>query len=156
MHHSLPIWTEKAIPDTQYSSTNKSSGATLAKSKKQRLVSASSTEAEIVAMYDATIQSLWLKNMLLEIGIKTPKIKIFEDNESAIRIAAHSPILKGYSKFIDIKYKILNLHYENNEIEFQYIPSSNQIADVLTKPITDKNTLKRLKDKLLGISHQKY
>ncbi len=89
-------------------------------------------------MYDATIQSLWMK-IMLEIRIKTPKIKIFEDNESAIRIAARNPILKGYSKFIDIKYKILNQHYENNEIEFHYIPSSNQISDILT--ITDKNNL---------------
>ncbi len=129
---------------------DKNSGAVLSKSKKQRLTSASSTEAEIIAMYDATIQAIWIRNLLNEIGIPSPPIQINEDNKSAIIISSTDPTTNNYSKFVDIKYRILNEYKAKGEIEINYIPSAEQIADLLTKPINNLETFNKFKDRLLG------
>ncbi len=129
---------------------DKHSGAIATKSKKQKLVSASSTEAEIIAMYDAVKHGLWIKELLQEIGVNTPPIKVHEDNASAIHITSRNPILKGYSKFIDIKYRILNHHYCNNQLIIVFTPSVDQVADILTKPLKDKALFAKFKSKLLG------
>jgi hypothetical protein len=53
-------------------------------SKKQKIVSQSSTEAELVGVYDVMPQVLWTRHFLKEQGYETVKSIIHQDNKSAI------------------------------------------------------------------------
>ena len=55
-------------------------------SSKQKLVTKSSTEAEIVALSDGLTNAIWMREMVIAQGYKLGPTKIFEDNEGVIKI----------------------------------------------------------------------
>jgi hypothetical protein len=55
-------------------------GPFYAESSKQKLMTKSSTEAELVATSDAIGQAIWTKNFLEAQGYNLPPIKLLEDN----------------------------------------------------------------------------
>ena len=59
------------------------------RSKKQRTVALSSTEAEYMALSEATQEAVWLKVFLCELGemAKDEAFKIYEDNQGSIALA---------------------------------------------------------------------
>jgi len=59
-------------------------------SKKQQSVALSTTKSEYTALSTATSEACWLKELLLEFGISVNCITLYEDNQSAIKIA-HNP-----------------------------------------------------------------
>lgn len=103
--------------------------------KKQMSVAASSTEAEYMALYEAVREALWLRSLAVSINIKIDKpITIYEDNNGCISIASN-PTSHKRSKHIDIKYHFSREQVEKNIIKLNYIPTGNQIADAMTKPL---------------------
>ena len=60
------------------------------RSKKQKIVTLSSAESEIVALCDALREVSWLRDIIMEIGIGEPTIKIFEDNKACIDISKNA------------------------------------------------------------------
>ena len=75
------------------------------RSKKQRTVALSSTEAEYMALTEATQEAVWLKALLCELGeMKNDDVvKIYEDNQSSIALAKN-PEFHKRTKHIDIRY----------------------------------------------------
>lgn len=64
----------------------------------------SSTEAEYIALTQATKEAIWLRFLLEELGFKQEgTTRIHEDNQSAIAIAKN-PIQHARTKHIDIQY----------------------------------------------------
>ena len=58
------------------------------KSKKQSVVSQSSTEFEYRVMAQSVCEIMWLQQLLMEIGIETPlPAKLWCDNQVALHIA---------------------------------------------------------------------
>lgn len=103
--------------------------------KKQMSVAASSTEAEYMALYEAVREALWLKSLAASINIVVDKpIIIYEDNNGCISIA-NNPTNHKRSKHIDIKYHFSREQVEKNVIKLNYIPTGQQLADALTKPL---------------------
>lgn len=102
--------------------------------RKQRCVALSTTEAEYIALATATTEVLWLRQLFSEINISLPgPISIYEDNQSCIR-ALESWDQKRM-KHIDIKYNFIRDLYQAKVISVMYIPSANQVADIMTKPL---------------------
>ena len=62
------------------------SGVIYAQSKKQKLYSRSSTEAEIIAASDGLTILIWFRNLLLAQGYILPPATLFQDNQSAIAL----------------------------------------------------------------------
>ena len=59
------------------------------KSKKQSVVSRSSAEYEYRAMTQFICEIMWLHQLLMEVGIKTPiPSKLWCDNQAALHIAS--------------------------------------------------------------------
>lgn len=117
-------------------------------SKKQSTVAISTTEAEIIALSLCISEVCWLRNLLLELKlIKELKVVIYEDNQSAIRSCSSHEQLKRI-KHLDIKYHFAKDKINENIIEIKYIPSNEQIADVLTKPL-NKVTFEKLRGFML-------
>jgi len=80
-------------------------GSTIAwRSKKQSLVTLSSTEAEYIALTEAMQEVLWLRRLLKDFNqdISQPII-VFEDNQNCIRLL-QNPKSSSRTKHIDIKY----------------------------------------------------
>jgi len=70
---------------------------------------------------------------------------LYEDNQSCIKISKEPRL-----KHLDTKYNLLNESIANNKIKLEYVPSENQLADILTKPLSTL-TFIRLK-KLIGVN----
>ena len=111
-------------------------------SKKQTSVSISTAEAEYISAASCCAQILWIKNQLLDYGVKFSRTPIFCDNTSAIAIS-HNPVMHSKTKHIDIRYHFIRDHVMKNDIEIHFIPTDKQLADVFTKPL-DEKTFKHL------------
>lgn len=103
--------------------------------KRQTSVAASSTEAEYMALFEAVREGLWLKSLAesIKLNISEPII-IYEDNNGCISIA-NNPTSHKRSKHIDIKYHFSREQVESNIFKLLYIPTDQQLADALTKPL---------------------
>lgn len=104
-------------------------------SKKQSSVAISSTEAEIIALAEATKEVIWLNQLLSEINqdIQHP-ITIYEDNQSC-RYRIMNGNSSNRTKHIDIKCHFIRDNVQNGLISCLYCPSEDMIADILTKPL---------------------
>ena len=109
------------------------------RSGKQSLVAASSCEAEYIALFHATSQALFLRQLFAEIQNTTPQtVQIFGDNMGSIKLAQHQAYHKK-SRHINIKFHFIRKYVENKDIKITYIPSKLNMADMCTKPIKSPN-----------------
>ena len=105
-------------------------------SKKQSIVTLSSTEAEYIAAACATQEATWIQTFLSEIGHPLGKpIPLYVDNQSAIKLI-QNPVAHDRMKHIDIKYHFIRDTQAQGIIKVEYCPTEHQVADVLTKPLS--------------------
>ncbi|GMF61359.1 unnamed protein product [Phytophthora fragariaefolia] len=107
------------------------------RSKKQRAVALSSTEAAYMALTEATQEAIWLKAFLCEIGEMETKsaVKIYEDNQDSIALAKN-PEFHKRTKHIDIRYHFVREKVEDSQVVLEYFSTKDMLADLMTKPIT--------------------
>jgi hypothetical protein len=104
-------------------------------SKKQGPISLSTTEAEYIVVATCCTQILWMIQTLADLKVTyTDPIPIHCDNTSAITVSKN-PILHSKTKHIPIKYHFLREQVTNRIVQLNYIPSTEQIADIFTKPL---------------------
>jgi len=108
-------------------------GAISWSSRLQPTVAVSTTEAEYMAAAYAIKEALWLRTLLTEMGLEDP-ITICADNQSAIKLLKN-PVFTMRSKHIDVIYHFARERVIRKDIMFKYIPTSNMVADALTKPL---------------------
>jgi hypothetical protein len=100
------------------------------KSKKQSIISQSSTEAEYRAMTSTTKEIVWLlADMRIFFSHPTP---MYCDNQSSIQIA-HNSVFHERTKHIEINCHLTHHHLKHGTIALPFVPSSLQIADFFTK-----------------------
>lgn len=81
---------------------------------------------------------MWLKRLFKELGIRNiGTIPIYCDNKAALAIAAN-PVYHEKTKHLDIDLHFIRDQATKEVIKPSYIPSSSQLADVLTKQLTVK------------------
>jgi len=105
------------------------------KSKKQSTVALSTAEAEYNALNSAAQEAIWLQQLMRDItGIPSEPIVIYEDNQAAI---AMSKDVRFHSrcKHLSIKTHFIRDHVRKGDINVVYCPTSNMIADFLTKAL---------------------
>ena len=72
-------------------------------SRRQELVTLSTTESEYVAAATAAREALWLKKLLIDLGYQRDScIKLYVDNQSAICLTKYSKNHRR-TKYIDIR-----------------------------------------------------
>jgi transposase InsO family protein len=102
-------------------------------SKKQTSVALSSTEAEYIAAAHATKEVVWLRRLLIDLGLDLDSpTTLHVDNQSAIAIA-RNPEFHDRTKHIEVRHHFLRHKVEGKEIHLEYIPTEEQTADILTK-----------------------
>ena len=115
------------------------------KSRKQPTVSLSSCEAEYIALAEAVKEILYLQSLCFAVNIKqsNPTI-LFCDNQGAIALTKDRSKQHQRTKHIDVKYHFVR---EQKNIDYKYIATNDNKADILTKSLTKsshQNILKGL------------
>uniref|UniRef100_A0A803QIH1 Reverse transcriptase Ty1/copia-type domain-containing protein n=1 Tax=Cannabis sativa TaxID=3483 RepID=A0A803QIH1_CANSA len=95
----------------------------------------------------STSEVTWLQSLFTEIGIEHNRTAIIWCDNSRARQLASNPMFHSRTKHIEIDVHFVREKVMNKSVEVRYIPSKEQIADILTKslPIT---AFHYLKDKL--------
>ncbi|PKU59451.1 Retrovirus-related Pol polyprotein from transposon TNT 1-94 [Dendrobium catenatum] len=114
--------------------------------KKQSTVVKSSTEAEYMSLSSSTSDILWLHRLVAEFHTQTNPTAIFCDNTSAI-VLANNPVFHTRTKHIEIDYHFISGHIKQGDIHIAHISSTDQVADILTKPLPLKQ-FQNLRNKL--------
>jgi hypothetical protein len=104
-------------------------------SKKQRVVSMSTCEAELYAEAAAIQEVLWLRDLLKELGLTVQfGSLVYGDNQSAIAVSKNG--VKGErTKHVDVKYHFITETVEQGKVKLKWIPTTEQQADIFTKAL---------------------
>lgn len=118
------------------------------KSALQPIIAFSTAEAEYISMSDAVRDAMFIRRLLQELGYDiTGPITVYEDNQTAKTIAEE--IATKRSKYIDLRYHHIRHLVASGAIKIEYIRSSDQLADVLTKALP-KDTFCKLRDRFMA------
>nr|KYP46801.1 Copia protein [Cajanus cajan] len=104
-------------------------------SKKQKVVSRSSTEVEFQSLAATTAELLWLQSLLSELRIPTIIPKIYCDNLGAVLLAAN-PVMHSRTKHFELDLYFVRDKVIEGAIQVVHLPAQFQIADILTKAIS--------------------
>ncbi|HEV7738704.1 MAG TPA: Ty1/Copia family ribonuclease HI, partial [Chlamydiales bacterium] len=123
------------------------------RAKKHSAVASSSTEAEYIAADYASKEAIWLRNLLKEIDYSQERATtVYCDNTRAIALAKDASY-HTRTKHIDVKHHFVREKVESKEIRFEYIPTNEMVADILTKALPKPKHEKFTR--LLGLSEQR-
>ncbi|CAL2228255.1 unnamed protein product [Prunus armeniaca] len=99
------------------------SGAVSWSSKKQQIVTLSSTEAEYVAATASSCQAMWLRKIFEVLGdAQKGPTTIYCDNMSTIKLS-RNPVMHGRSKHIDVRFHFLRDLCSDEKIVLEYCKS---------------------------------
>ena len=91
-------------------------------SKKQNIITLSSTEAEYVAKTHAAKEGIWLKTFVKEMnGKMISPLTIMGDNQGV--------------KHINLRYHFIREAAEDGKVKMEYIPTEDNVADIFMKAL---------------------
>jgi hypothetical protein len=106
-----------------------------------------SVETEYMAACLACIEVVWLRKLLSRLfDIKLDATSICCDNHSCIKLSVN-PVFHEKSKHIGTKYHFIRDVVEKGAVKIHYVATNEQVADVLTKPLS-KVKFEYFRDKL--------
>ena len=115
---------------------NTTSGAVIAKSKRDTTVSHSSTEAEIKAIDMAIREATWLRGFLLELGFaQDGPTPIFTDNKAAL-IFSNTNNITDLTAHLVMRINYIHQEQKAGTVKLVWINTENNVADILTKPLS--------------------
>ena len=121
-------------------------------SKKQKLNTRSSTEAELGGADDAATMILWTGLFMEQQGYSLNKNILFQDKKSAILLETNGKRSAGKrSRVLNIRYFLLTDQVEKGNLSIEYCPTDVMWADFMTKPLQGEK-FRKFRDKILGIS----
>ena len=103
-------------------------------SKRQATVAALTTEAEYISAASAVKESLWLRQLLADLGMGQGPISIMADNQSAIKLLKN-PVSSMRSKHKDVAHHFARERVTRQEVAFVFVATDEQIADIMTKAL---------------------
>ena len=128
-------------------------GVILTMCQKQKLNTKSSTEAEIVGVSDFMPNMIWARMFLGEQGIDLVENILYQDNQSAIKIAKNGKRSSGKkTKHMDNRYFWIKDRLSTEGINVVYCPTEKMLADFFTKPLQG-NLFRKFRDVVLGYKH---
>jgi len=111
-------------------------GALQSLTRKQKLNSRSSTEAELIGVDDGITQVLWTKLFMEAQGYPIEKNIIYQDNQSSILLETNGRSSAGKrSRAINIRYFFITDQVECGNVTIEYMPTDEMWADFMTKPL---------------------
>ena len=85
-----------------------------------------------MCLSDTAPQITWIESLFEEIGFNISNFALCEDNQGAIFLAMN-PAVESRSKHIAIKYHHIRECVIEKRVILHYVPTTEQIADIMTK-----------------------
>ena len=105
-------------------------------SRKQAIVSRSSTEAEYKAIANVIAEVIWIQSLLKELGVFQHKPPILWcDNLGATYLTAN-PMFHARTKHIEVDFHFVREQVARKAMDVRFISSKDQPADLFTKPLS--------------------
>ena len=124
-------------------------GPVFAKSGKQKLMSKSSTESELIGLSDSFPQVIWTRNFLIAQGYNLEPCTVYQDNMSTIAMVKKGRSTSERTRHINIRFFFIKDKIDNGELVIEHMPTEDMIADILTKPLQGE-LFRQLRSKLLN------
>jgi hypothetical protein len=118
------------------------------KSNRQKIVTRSSTEAELVALSDKLQDVICIREFLVGQGMKIPVPIVWQDNMSTIAIVRQD----GHTlrnTHMNVRREWIKERVAAGDVLIKYKPTNDMVADFLTKPLQG-NRFRTYADVLLG------
>jgi Reverse transcriptase (RNA-dependent DNA polymerase) len=111
-------------------------GCPINMSRKQRINTRSSTEAELVGVNDNMTMVLWTKLFLEAQGIEVTDNIIYQDNKSTMFLEKNGRQSSGKkTRHFDIRYYFIHDHINHGTVKVEYCPTDLMVGDFHTKPL---------------------
>ena len=104
-------------------------------SRRQRATALSTRDSEFYAVCEGAKESIWLKSLLLELGIDVGRVSIRCDSKCAIALVSGQETHKA--RHIDVRYFFSREQKEMGNILVTFIRGKDQPADLFTKALPD-------------------
>ena len=108
-------------------------GSVHSASRKQKLVSKSSTEAELVGVSDMLPQVIWTREFLMEQGYPVRPL-LLQDNMSTMALVEKGRSTSARTRHIGIRHFFVKARVDAGEIALEHEPTESMVADMMTKP----------------------
>ena len=105
------------------------------KSSKQKIVTKSSTEAELVATSDSCNTPFQVRRFLIAQGHECGPVILYQDNLSCMHLLAKGKASSERSRHIAIRYFWLKERVDEGEIKIEHLATELMPANILTKPL---------------------
>ena len=120
-------------------------GPILVKSKKQKMICRSSSEAELIAAADAVDRAKFLCKLMVEMRmIKSIHFVLMEDNTSTIFMMKNGEGVGGRAKHFLIRYQDITDLVSKGMITLRHCPTKEMIADYLTKGMIGPDVVRQI------------
>lgn len=120
------------------------------KSKKQEIVTLSSTEAELTSLCAMVKDIITIRNLAKELKIiEDSPTTIYCDNQSAIKLATNERSVHTV-RHIGVRAAYTREKVQEGEIVIKHVRTDDNVADMLTKPLATKRFL-FLRNKLMMV-----
>jgi hypothetical protein len=110
-------------------------GPVFAKSGKQKIVTKSSTEAELVGLSDSASPAIHLRNWLMAQGYEMGPVTIYQDNMSCMALIKRGSPASERSRHISIRHFWLKEKITDGVVAIEHLGTEQMFSNVLTKPV---------------------
>jgi len=126
-------------------------GCVYSMSRRQRLNTRSSTEAELVGVNDAMSMVLWCRLFLESQGFTVTDNILYQDNQSAMLLEKNGKMSSSRrTRHLEIQFFFITENVANKKLRIEYCPTDDMVADFLTKPLNGSK-FRRFRDFILGL-----
>ena len=100
----------------------------------QKCMALSAVEAEFVAVSEATREALFFSYLLRDLGVEAHPLTLWTDSQGCIQVSK-DPTKHWKLKHIDTRYHFIRDHVQEGEVKIDFVRTTDNIADILTKPL---------------------
>jgi hypothetical protein len=127
-------------------------GFPVVSSTKQKLNTQSSTESELVGVDNMMPIVVWSWYFLMAQGYGVTQNLWLQDNRSSMLLERNGKTSSGkQTRHINIQYFFITDRINMKEIEIEWCPTKEMVADFMTKPLQGSH-FRRLRDLIMGMS----
>ena len=127
-------------------------GCVYSMSRKQKLNTRSSTEAELVGVNDAMSMILWTRLFLQAQGYTVEDNIIYQDNQSAMLLEKNGKMSSSKrTRHLEIRFFFVTDNVAKKHLRIEYCPTDDMVGDFYTKPLQGSKFI-RFRARILGLS----
>jgi hypothetical protein len=126
-------------------------GSVFTTANKQKLVTRSSTECEVVGVHEVMPQLLWTTQFLQEQGFDINDTILYQDNMSSILLEKNGRSSSSKrTRHMNIRYFFVKDRVASKELSIEHCPTEDMVADYFTKALQGRLFYK-LRDLVMNI-----